>query len=152
MGNRIKTQVMKEIEAIKKSKKDGDSRPMRHAISEHLGQGTSALAAMLLGGTTGALVGVPKSIGSDDPVSDRILGGLLGVAAGGFSSLGLDIIGKISAAIRRRRTAKEQIEHDKKSVILNYLVPGFATYNHHKRLGRSQGDIEENDVNHKSRE
>lgn len=63
-----------------------------------------------------------------------------------MSSLGLNLGGSILAALKRRRSKKEQVEHDTGSTLVNYLIPGFASYNGNKRLGRSQGDREEDAI------
>lgn len=56
-----------------------------------------------------------------------------GVTAG----VGLTVAGLALAAIRKRRTKQQQAEVDKETVALDYLVPGWAGYNHYKRLGRT---------------
>ena len=130
MGNRIKTQVLREIADIKKKKEHKDAKPVAHAIAEHLGGGTSMLASLGLGAGIGGLLGKGK-------------GALLGAGIAGGTTIAANLIGTIAAAIKKRRTKEEQIESDKRSVLKKYLVPGTAIYDYWKRMGRSQGEREE---------
>lgn len=140
IGRRIRSQVLKELDDIKNKKEHSKARPVAHAVAEHLGTGTSTLAAGALGALLGA--GAHK-----DSVKGALLGSMTGLGTAGLANT----IGAIAAAVKRRRTAKEQIESDKNSVLAKYLVPGIAGYDFYKRLGRSQGDIEENEDNKKGK-
>ena len=173
LGNRIKTQVVRELEQIKKDKKNEGARPVAHAVAEHLGKGTSALLATLIGGAIGAKIPVApvvhKSlleanagklrIGSDEafdsaleklreaensaPINQRIRNIKYGLISG-LGVAGISALAAlIAAAIKRRRTEEEQIKSDKGSVLKKYLLPGVAQYDYLKRLGRSQGERDE---------
>lgn len=130
IGNRIKTQVVRELEQIKQDKKNEGARPVAHAVAEHLGSGTSMLIPLLAGTGIGAAVGKER-------------GALNGYIAGAGVGTAATLIGAIAAAIKRRRTAQEQIEADKGSLLAKYLVPGRAAYDYYKRIGRSQGERDE---------
>lgn len=136
IGNRIKTQVMRELRDIAKSKEGRGARPVAHAVSEHIGPLTSTLASVGIGAGAGALIG-----GDNNRAEGAITGSIAGASAAAIAHL----ISSIAAAIRRRRTRDEQIESDKKSLLMKYLVPGIGNYDYLKRLGRSQGEQEESD-------
>lgn len=138
MGNRIKTQVMRELRDIEKDDKHKGARPVAHAIAEHLGGGTSALAASGIGAALGAALGGGKG---------ALIGGGVGAGAAGVAALAASI----AAAIKRRRTKEEQIESDKKSILMKYLVPGISSYDYYKRIGRSQGERDEDKNNKKDK-
>ena len=137
LGNRIKTQVKRELRQIEEDEKNKGARPVAHAVAEHLGAGTSMLAPILAG------VGIGGAVDGKD---GALIGGATGAAAASVATLA----GAIAAAIKRRRTAKEQIESDKGSVLAKYLVPGTAVYGKYKRLGRSQGERDEAEAKGKS--
>lgn len=137
-GNRIRSQVLKELDDIKANKDYAGARPKAHAIAEHLGGLTSPLAAALLGGALGAGAG-----GLTGKGENAAFGAGVG-AIGGAATAGLaQVIGAIAAGIKRRRTKEEQIKSDKGSLLAKYLLPGVSTYDYYKRIGRSQGDREE---------
>lgn len=130
MGNRIRSQVLKELDDIEKSKgKHDDASPIAHSVAEHIGPLTSTLTSAAAGAGVG-LVGGP-------------VGAAVGGVGGGLAALIAQIAALRSAAKDRRRTSEEQIEADKGSVLAKYLIPGKAAYGMYKRLGRSQGDREE---------
>lgn len=59
-----------------------------------------------------------------------VLGGL------GLTALAAELAAPIVAAITPTRTAEEQLKHDKGSSWKSWLIPGVASYNRYKRLGR----------------
>lgn len=123
-------------QAIRQDRKH-KGNAVNNLLGERIGPFTAILGATLAGGLTGkGIEALTKNTGARYTSK----GMLIGAGAGTLSS----IIGGIIAGIKRRRTAKEQVEHDKKLRLSNYLVPGVAEYNSYKRLGRSQGDIDEN--------
>ena len=63
----------------------------------------------------------------------------IGAGIGLLSNLG----GAIGAGLTRRRTAKEQKDYANSSSLKDWLVPGHATYNYWKTMGRNIGDSEE---------
>lgn len=140
-GNRIKTQVNRELRDIASNDKYKGARPVAHAVAEHLGPGTSVLASGGLGAVLGSMLSKDKGRGAT-------VGGALGVGAAGLGHLAA----MIAAAAKRRRTKEEQIEADKGSLLAKYLVPGKAAYGNLKRLGRSQGERDEDSENGKSKE
>jgi hypothetical protein len=83
--------------------------------------------------STGVGAGIGKLLGNAGK------GARIGAVAG---STGL-LAGAILAAISRRRSAREQIENDKKTILKDLLIPGVGAYNISKRMGRSQGDRDE---------
>lgn len=143
-GNRIKTQVSRELEDIRKSKGDEDASPVAHAVAEHVGSGTSIAASGLVGALAGALASRRRK----DRGKWALRGALAGTGVGTLAHLGAIL----AAGANRRRTKKEQIESDKSSTIPKYLVPGLAEYGYAKRLGRSQGERDEDPKNGKSRD
>ena len=104
----------------------------RHLTSENWGGVTSSLLAALAGAGVGAAVNS----------SDRVGGAVGGGALGGMAGLTALVVARMLAAIRRRRTEREQVSHDARSVIPDYVVPGVADYNYFKRLGRANGDFD----------
>ena len=92
-----------------------------------------ALASPLIGAGIGAAVSGAAGKGAAP-------GAIAGLAAG----TGASYLGSIIAALRRRRTRKEQVEHDSKTHLEN-LIPGVASYNYAKRLGRVLGGVGETD-------
>jgi hypothetical protein len=90
---------------------------------------------------------VDSSKGWSSPAEDDLerlagagaIGGLTGLGGGMLANLG----GAIGAGFTKRRTAEEQKEYTNKGTAKEYLIPGQATYNNWKSLGRVFGDSEE---------
>lgn len=137
-GNRIKTQVLRELDYIKKNKQHQGARPVAHAVAEHLGALTSTLGTTGVGALLGALL-------SKDRGSGAGVGAAVGAGASAVASLG----SMIAAGVKKRRTKEEQVASDKDSLLWKYLVPGSAVYGHLKRVGRSQGERDEDPKNKK---
>lgn len=138
-ANRLKTQALREEMEAKKIK--SNAKPVRHLVSEYLGPSTSVLTGAGLGALAG--MAMRGSVGlTMDGVAAR-KAALTGAGAGAATAVVANLIGAITAAIKRRRTAKEQILNDEDNVLPNYLLPGPAVYDYYKRLGRSQGDRED---------
>lgn len=119
-------------------------RARRKARAEVLGTYTALLAptavaaALRLGGAIAPREGEMRlPFGKHLPGVDLKSNFVGDLQRGGKAALGLTAAGLALAAIRRRRTRKEQGEVDKEPVALDYLVPGWAGYNHYKRLGRT---------------
>ena len=115
------------------AKKYGDKAPRARALSTELGPVTSTLLSTLIGSgigaTTSLITGEPKDI-----IRGGIAGGLTGATAASIANL----IGALSAGITPRRTDKEQKDSGRVSQkVMNYLVPGVATYDKFKTLGKS---------------
>lgn len=146
-AQRMKKQIKnQEARAAKRGLKD---RATSNLVSEHLGGLTSTALHMALGALAGGIAGA-RYPGKD---TDRTQGALGGSIFGMLAGLGLSLtgraVGAIAAAIKRRRTAEEQMQHDTSHSAYNWFIPGTSTYNYYKRLGRSQGDIEEGLYDHK---
>lgn len=147
-GNRLKTQVLRELEQIKKDKKHEGARPVAHAVSEFIGPHTSMLSSVLLG----SLVGGAGTAAWTDDKDKAMAGGVAGAIAGGGYAAMKELVAAIKAAIHRRRTKEEQIESDKRSLLRKYLIPGAASYDYYKRMGRTQGERDEDSDNGKKKE
>lgn len=106
------------------------------------GQLTGNLITAAAGGTAGALLGRKY-------LSDRLgeeLGTGVGAVAGAGLSIGaVNLLAALVAAATRRRTKEEQQEAAASGagIAADYLVPGVASYNHWKSIGRSIGDAAE---------
>ena len=134
LGKRLSSQVKHEQEDARSLGRK-DVSPVAHAMAETFGPATSTLASTLLGGGIGAAI----------HRKDRGKGFGVGAGIGAGASMLAHLIGAIAAGVKRRRTKGEQLDSDSKSVASKYLLPGVASYNSYKRLGRSQGDRDEND-------
>lgn len=140
-ANRLKTQALRE--EIEAEKIKSNAKPVRHLVSEYLGPTTSLLTGAGLGALAGMGMVMRGSSGlSMDGVAAR-KAALTGAGAGVATAVVANLIGAITAAIKRRRTAKEQMLNDEDDVLPNYFFPGLAIYDYYKRLGRSQGDRED---------
>lgn len=60
----------------------------------------------------------------------------LALGGAGVAALAAELAAPIVAAITPTRTAEEQLKHDKGSSWKSWLIPGIASYNRYKRLGR----------------
>lgn len=140
LAKRLASQVKHEQEDARRLGRK-DVSPVAHAMAEKIGPATSMLASALLGGGIGALA----------HKKDRGRGFLAGAGIGAGASALANIGGLIAAGIRRRRTKEEQLDADSEATIKKYLVPGLATYGASKRMGRSQGDRDENPENRKKK-
>lgn len=146
-AQRMKKQIQNQGErAAKRGLKD---RATSNLVSEHLGGISSTFLPMALGALTGGIAG-SRYAGKD---TDRTQSALRGSIFGALAGLGISVsgraVGAIAAAIKRRRTAEEQMQHDTTHSAYNWFIPGASTYNYYKRLGRSQGDLEEGLYDHK---
>ena len=113
-----------------------DSDPKEHALSEALGIGASIWAAKANGGVIGGLIS--KLRGKDFGSGARI-GSKIGTGVGMVATLA----GAIYAAMTKRRTREEQLEHDRGSLLSSLLMPGVGIYNSFKRQGRAFANDEE---------
>lgn len=104
--------------------------------SEMIGSLTSLLAAGGIGAGIGAGAG---AVGGGDIGASAIGGGAIGLGVGTLAQL----LGMGAAASTKGWNKKDMREHAKDSTLLNYLVPGYANYNHLKRLGYSQREYDE---------
>lgn len=97
------------------------------------GAGAGALIAALVSAIRGRDIGRGAGVGAG-------AGAVLGAGGAHLANLG----GMITGAIRKRRTKKEQQKHDSKSHWEN-LIPGVASYNYTKRVGRVLAGVGEPD-------
>lgn len=113
--------------------KNGDSP---HFISQALGPGTSLMT------TSGAAAGIGAGLGAllgDKGYKSRMagVGAGLGALSGGALWLLAELASPIRAAATKRRTKKEQEAYANSGTLKEYLVPGVASYNAWKTLGRA---------------
>ena len=114
------------------AKKTGGVHPDWNVYGETFGGVPSMLAGTIAGAALGAL-SAQGFISSDrERIRKAVMGGLIGAGI----PLTFQGIGALAAAISRRRTKQEQREHDDSRNIANWLIPGVATYNKYKRIGR----------------
>ena len=102
------------------------------ATANIVGERWGGLTSTLIGALAGAGIGIgaERIITGKTPSDDSFVGGaLVGASAPVLAAAAL-------ALINRRRTKAEQKEHDQSSNISNWLIPGMATYNKFKRMGR----------------
>lgn len=79
-----------------------------------------------------------KLISPDEKIVEALTG--LGFAGG----VGANIGGFVSPLFTKRRTKKEQYEHDSTgNALKNLLIPGYGNYNLMKRVGRVIGNASE---------
>jgi len=74
--------------------------------------------------------------GMMDSVSGGRLAAEVGAGSLGVAAIAAELAAPIVAAITPTRTAEEQLKHDKGSAWKSWLIPGVASYNRWKRLGR----------------
>ena len=88
-------------------------------------EGAGSMATSLATAAGGAYLG--NKLYAKNPLLGAIAGGLTG---GALPTL----IGKLTAAVQEKdRTEKDQEEHDKTTIGAEYLVPGYANYQHERR-------------------
>lgn len=117
-----------------------------HAISQSFGPATSILASMLAGGAAGSLLGggVGAGVGGAGGALDGAAGGAgVGAAVGGGAALLATLLGSGAAAFTPRRTKEQQKAYANSGTLKEYLVPGVASYNAWKSLGRTIGESDE---------
>lgn len=125
-----------------------------HAISQGFGPYTSALAAMLAGGAAGGLLGGGIGAGVNGSEGALVGGGAgAGIGAGVGAGLGLlaNLVGAGAAAFTPRRTKEQQKAYANSGTLKEYLVPGTASYNAWKSLGRTIGESDERQAKKKEK-
>ena len=104
------------------------------------------------GAGLGALIAAIAAARKGDPVGRSAgVGAALGGAAGYYGSHLAQLGGMLAAVARKRRTKKEQQEHDSRSHWENF-IPGVSSYNFTKRLGRVYAGVGEPDKEKKAAE
>ena len=112
------------------AQKSNPKTALMNRLGESLGVGTSTVIGGILGNLMGQAVGSARGAASWEKPMYGASGMAFGIAIPLLAATAL-------AAIRRRRTQQEQLEHDAdENIAANFLVPGAALYNKLKRLGR----------------
>ena len=118
-----------------------------HAISQGFGPFTSTLASLLAGSAAGGLIGGGIGAGlsgSDGALAGGGAGAGAGAAVGGGAALLANLLGgPLAAAFTKRRTKEQQKAYANSGTLKEYLVPGVASYNAWKSLGRTIGESDE---------
>lgn len=115
-----------------------------HAISQGFGPFTSTLASMLAGAGLGAGVGGSLAPQLGEPGTwGAATGAGVGSLVGGGAGLLANLIGAGTAAFTPRRTKEQQKAYANSGTLKEYLVPGVASYNAWKSLGRTIGESDE---------
>lgn len=135
--DRTRRQILNEIDLAAREKSKAD--PIGHAKAEGFGGLSSFLGSMGAGAAIGALV--PTST-YNGPLGGKFTVGrstnaAVGAGVGAIVAAGAQLVAMLGAAVKRRRTEKEQLKSDEKSVAWKYLVPGLSTYDLFKRHGRA---------------
>jgi len=111
--------------------------------AEHLGPALSALLSTGIGEEVGRHIGKSKG--------NQLKGALIGGGAGFSVAAVANLLAAIHAGIMPRRTTEEQTKVDSSRLrnATKWMVPGFATYDDLKRLGKSRdwGQSKDNMVN-----
>jgi len=141
MVSRIKSQAYKQD-------KKHHGHAMDNYLSELLGSFTSGVAPTVLGAAIGGYMDRDRLTNDSLPWKERLLGIGKGVGIGLAATTIANLLGMLGSAITKRRTEKEQIEHDARRRWENWIIPGPGMYNKGKRLGRSEGDYEEHPEEH----
>jgi len=140
------------VSRIKSHAYEQDRKHNGHAkhnyLSELLGSFTSGATPTIIGGLAGAYLTRDKLLNGNLDLKDRLMGTGKGAALGIVAATAANLLGMLGSAITKRRTEKEQIEHDARRRIEEWVIPGLAMYNKGKRLGRSEGDYEEHPEKH----
>lgn len=126
-----------------KNQLTGSNGTRKRFWSSQFGPLTSILLSSAAGAGIGAGAGALAR--RDDPSDGALAGAGVGALVGGGTAAGVSLLAALSAAATKRRTKEEQLAAADSSagVAADYLVPGVATYNNYKSLGRSIGDSEE---------
>ena len=136
------------VSRLKSQAYEQDRKYKGHATHNYLAE---LLGGMFTSGTIptvgGAAIGAYLTRGAlmdkSLPVKDRLMGALKGAGVGIGVTTVANLLGLIGSTITDRRTEMEQVEHDKRRHVEDWLIPGFGFYNKGKRLGRSEGDYDE---------
>lgn len=141
MVNRAKSQAYAQD-------KKYNGKAKKNYLSELLGTFTSGTVPTIAGAAIGAYLSRDQLLNSSLSTKDRLMGVMKGTGIGiGLATAG-NLLGLLGSTITKRRTEKEQVEHDKRVHLEDWVIPGFGMYNKGKRLGRSEGDYEEHPERH----
>lgn len=105
------------------------------------------IAAPVVGAGIGGLVGALSQVGKEKTwmnPNPMVSGAGVGAGIGAIAGHGANALGMLIAALVARRKRKEQVAHDSKTHLENF-IPGIASYNYTKRLGRVLGGVGETD-------
>lgn len=109
----------------------------RQQGAERLGDLTNIASSLLAGAVIGAGVGALKSNVKSRGVSvgvGALVGGAYGTIIGALSAAP----GAALAAVTPTRTDEEQEKYERGSSLMNYTVPGVASYNYWKSVGNAK--------------
>ena len=105
------------------------------------------IAAPVVGAGIGGLVGALSQAGKGKTwmhPNPMVSGAGVGAGIGAIAGHGANALGMLIAALVARRKRREQVAHDSKTHLENF-IPGVAAYNYTKRLGRVLGGVGETD-------
>ena len=111
-----------------------DAKSSKHPRTNILSESIGSFLPMTLGTGVGALIGVKT--GGHTNMSGKMLDGATGAFVGTLIGSVPLLVGAALANIRRR-TKQQQKEHDDKLNLMNYFVPGVASYNAAQRAFNS---------------
>lgn len=109
-----------------------DPEMNKAANSREWAEGAGEVITGVLGANAGAVLG-SKLAGPENAT----LGGLGGALIGG---LGPAMLGRLIANIVGERKDTDQYKHDLKAPLAEYIVPGYAAYQHERRLNQVEDE------------
>lgn len=115
-----------------------------HYWSQAFGPLSALLIASGLGALGGGVVGGATNGFKND--TNALIGAGIGAGVGAGGAALSELGALIAAAIKRRRSKEEQKAYANSSTASEWLVPGVATYNAWKTMGRVIGDSEEREA------
>lgn len=133
----------KRITTRLKNQLTGSNGTRKRFWSSQFGPLTSLLLSSAAGAGIGA--GAGALVNREEPSDGALAGAGVGALAGAGVGAGASLLAALIAAATKRRTKAEQLAAADSSagVAADYLLPGAATYNNYKSIGRSLGDSEE---------
>ena len=144
------SRMMRRIKRQNRNKAGNSPRAVSSVLAPLIHGGLSVIGGGILGGAIGSLMPADGKISPDskyDPEvasAQRTFKGSMGAMLGSYAGLGLfgaaNLIAAGLAAVTPTRTREEQEEAANASVAADYLIPGNATYNYWKSVGRSIAD------------
>ena len=122
-----------------------EKQALDNVVSEVGGSLLAPVTGLAGGASLGAIIAAIAAAAKGKHVGRSALAGASAGALAGYSGAHLaNVGGALVGALRRRRTKKEQQEHDSKSHWSNF-IPGVGSYNYTKRIGRVLAGVGEPD-------